>query len=73
MTSAHWTATDIPDLSGKVFVVTGGNSGLGLETARELARKGGHVVIACRDTGKAGRALSQIRASVPSASIEAEP
>jgi len=66
-----WTAADLPDLTGKVFVVTGGNSGLGLETARELARKGGHVVIACRDASRAATALSEIRATIRSASIEA--
>jgi NAD(P)-dependent dehydrogenase (short-subunit alcohol dehydrogenase family) len=66
-----WTAADLPDLTGKVFVVTGGNSGLGLETARELARRGGHVVIACRDAARAATALSQIQASTRSASIEA--
>jgi NAD(P)-dependent dehydrogenase (short-subunit alcohol dehydrogenase family) len=69
--STNWTAADLPDLTGKVFVVTGGNSGLGLETARELARKGGHVVIACRDTGKAAAALDDLRASAPKVSAEA--
>jgi len=67
----HWTAADLPDLSGKVFVVTGGNSGLGLETARELSRKSAHVVIACRDAAKAATALSEIRAGARGASIEA--
>jgi NAD(P)-dependent dehydrogenase (short-subunit alcohol dehydrogenase family) len=44
-----WTTADIPDLSGRVAVVTGANGGLGLEVARELARKGAHVVMAARD------------------------
>lgn len=69
--STRWSAAELPDLSGKVFVVTGGNSGLGLETARELARKGGHVVIACRDAERAATALSQIRATARGTSVEA--
>ena len=48
-----WTADDLPDLSGKTIVVTGGNSGLGYEAALQFARKRAHVVLACRDSGKA--------------------
>ena len=47
-----WTAADIPDQSGRTFVVTGANSGLGAVIASQLARAGGHVVVACRDIGK---------------------
>jgi NAD(P)-dependent dehydrogenase (short-subunit alcohol dehydrogenase family) len=65
-----WTAADLPDLAGRVFVVTGGNSGLGLETARELARRGGHVVIACRDTGRGKAAVDDVQKSAPGASLE---
>jgi NAD(P)-dependent dehydrogenase (short-subunit alcohol dehydrogenase family) len=65
-----WTAADLPDLSGRVFVVTGGNSGLGLETARELSRKGAHVVIACRDGARGAAAVQDVKASVPKASVE---
>jgi len=71
MQGARWTAADLPELSGKVFVVTGGNSGLGLEAARELTRKGGQVVIACRDAAKAATALMQIRVDVAGAAVEA--
>jgi len=42
--------TRAKDISGKVYVVTGANSGVGLETTRQLVRQGGHVVMACRRT-----------------------
>jgi NAD(P)-dependent dehydrogenase (short-subunit alcohol dehydrogenase family) len=66
-----WSATDIPDQAGRTAVVTGANSGLGLETARELARKGAHVVLAVRNQQRAQEAVSDISASVPNASLEA--
>jgi NAD(P)-dependent dehydrogenase (short-subunit alcohol dehydrogenase family) len=58
-----WTADDIPDQTGRVAVVTGANSGLGLVTARELARHGAHVVLAVRDVAKGERAqVGEVRA-----------
>jgi NAD(P)-dependent dehydrogenase (short-subunit alcohol dehydrogenase family) len=68
-----WTAAKIPDQSGAVAVVTGANGGLGLEVARELARKGGHVVVAARDQAKAEAAVASIRDQVPGASLELQP
>lgn len=65
-----WSANDIPDQSGRVAVVTGANGGLGLETARELARKGAHVVMAARNLDKAATAEENIRSEIPSASLE---
>jgi len=68
-----WTTRDIPDQTARVAVVTGGNGGLGLEVARELARKGALVVIAARDQAKAEVAVASIRADVPEARLEVEP
>ena len=65
-----WSADDIPDQTGRVAVVTGANGGLGLETARELAREGAHVVMAVRNQQKAQEAVEDIRASVPDAALE---
>jgi len=65
-----WSQRDIPDQSGRVAIVTGANSGIGLETARELARKGAHVVLACRSRARADDAIEQIRSDVGDAQIE---
>jgi NAD(P)-dependent dehydrogenase (short-subunit alcohol dehydrogenase family) len=56
-----WTTQQIGNLSGKVMLVTGGNSGIGLEAARALAVNGARVILACRDRGKAEAAAEQIR------------
>jgi NAD(P)-dependent dehydrogenase (short-subunit alcohol dehydrogenase family) len=55
-----WQAADIPSLSGRVAVVTGGNAGLGYYTALELARHGARVILACRDTDKGAGAAASI-------------
>ena len=67
-----WNASDIPSQSGKTAIVTGGNSGIGLITARELARHGARVTIACRDTGKGDAAVEKIRADLGAAGAGAE-
>ena len=54
----RWTTKDLPDLSGRTVVITGAGRGLGLITARELARAGARVVLGVRDTGKARRAVA---------------
>ncbi|XP_029204714.2 WW domain-containing oxidoreductase-like isoform X2 [Acropora millepora] len=51
------------DLSGRVAVVTGSNSGIGFETAKALALCGAHVILACRDMNKANKAAAMIRAA----------
>jgi NAD(P)-dependent dehydrogenase (short-subunit alcohol dehydrogenase family) len=55
-----WTAADIPDLAGRRAVVTGANSGLGFQIARELAHHGAQVTLAVRDTGRGEEAAQQI-------------
>jgi NAD(P)-dependent dehydrogenase (short-subunit alcohol dehydrogenase family) len=67
-----WDVRDIPDQSGRIAVVTGANSGLGLVTARELARAGGRVVLACRNLDKGHAAVDQIRAAVTDAQVQLE-
>ncbi|WP_073483198.1 oxidoreductase [Streptoalloteichus hindustanus] len=66
----RWTAAQIPDQHGRVFVVTGANSGLGLETTRALARRGGHVILAVRDERRGRQAVAQITAQQPGANLE---
>ncbi len=65
-----WTTADIPDQSGRTAVVTGANGGLGLETARELANAGAHVVMAARNREKAEAARRDLLADNPEASLE---
>ena len=67
---APWNVEQIPDLAGKTALVTGANSGIGFETARVLAARGAHVVLACRSADKARAAMDVIRAAQPDARIE---
>ena len=62
--SNSWSAEQIPDQSRRTAVVTGANSGIGLVTARELARQGATVVVACRDTDKGEAAVAEMRADL---------
>ncbi|NED15587.1 oxidoreductase [Streptomyces sp. SID9124] len=65
-----WSARDIPDQSGRTAVVTGANSGVGLLTARELARCGARVLLACRDERRGKEAADRIRYAVRGADVE---
>ncbi len=53
--------SDIPEQTGRTAIVTGANTGIGLEIARGLARKGARVLLACRDADKANEAIEDIR------------
>ncbi len=68
--SAHaWTEADIPDQQGRVFVITGANSGIGFEQARALAAKSATVVLACRTPARGEAARAAILADHPHADI----
>jgi NAD(P)-dependent dehydrogenase (short-subunit alcohol dehydrogenase family) len=66
----EWTAETMPDLSGKVAIVTGANSGIGFEEARALAAKSGTVILACRNQQKGEAALERILQEHPRAKAE---
>ena len=68
--AARWTAGDIPRQDGRVAVVTGANTGLGFETARELAAHGATVVMAVRNLEKGRAAADRITAAVAGAALE---
>ncbi|WP_135458618.1 SDR family NAD(P)-dependent oxidoreductase [Mycobacterium sp. DL99] len=68
--NSKWTEADVPDQSGRVAIVTGSNTGLGYETARVLATRGAHVVIAVRNLDKGRQAVDQITAAVPKADLK---
>lgn len=65
-----WTAQDIPNLAGKIAIVTGANSGIGYEMGRALSRKGAKVILACRNKDKGEAAVRQIGPENPAASVE---
>ncbi|HSH20770.1 MAG TPA: oxidoreductase [Draconibacterium sp.] len=62
MSNENWTTSNIPDLSGKVIIVTGGNSGLGYESVKAFARKGAEVVLTSRSVEKGEAAKTGIGA-----------
>lgn len=67
----NWTTQSIPSLKGKTAIVTGANSGIGLETARALAAKGANVILACRNSEKASAAQREIENGAGGAKVEA--
>jgi NAD(P)-dependent dehydrogenase (short-subunit alcohol dehydrogenase family) len=67
-----WSAREVPSQAGRVAVVTGANSGLGLATSRELARAGARVVMGCRDASRGDAAWKRLKAEVPGADVTVE-
>jgi retinol dehydrogenase-12 len=65
----EWTVDKIPDLSGKVFIVTGGNAGIGKETCKQLLLKNAKVYLAARSESKAQAALEELEKETGKKSI----
>jgi NAD(P)-dependent dehydrogenase (short-subunit alcohol dehydrogenase family) len=69
----RWTSADIPDQTGRIVLVTGANSGLGLRTAEALAAKGASVLMGCRDATRGEAARSEVAAGATGPSPEVVP
>ncbi|MFJ9098105.1 oxidoreductase [Streptomyces sp. NPDC102405] len=67
ITMSHWTPDAISDQTGRTALVTGGNSGIGLETARVLAARGARIILAGRSEANLGKAVQQVLAVAPKA------
>ncbi len=61
---SNWTADQLPDLTGKLYVITGGNSGIGYEAAKHLGKVGADIVLACRSLAKAEDAAKTLRTHI---------
>src|SRR5215471_13341788 len=68
--TSGFTEADVPSQLGKCFIVTGANTGIGLEISRVLAARGARVLLACRDRAKAETAMAKIRSLTPEADLE---
>ncbi|MDD2195831.1 MAG: oxidoreductase [Bacteroidales bacterium] len=69
MGAKKWTINDIPDLTDRIVVITGGNSGLGFETAKVIAKKGANLVLACRSESRGEAARIKILEETPEAKV----
>jgi len=66
----NFSTENIPDLTGKVIIVTGANSGIGYEATKEFARKGAQIILACRSMKKAEVAHAELLTEIPDAAVE---
>jgi NAD(P)-dependent dehydrogenase (short-subunit alcohol dehydrogenase family) len=71
--SQAWSLGRVPDLSGRIVIITGANSGIGYEAARSLAQHQAEIILACRNLAKAEAAADRIRLETPPANIEVIP
>jgi NAD(P)-dependent dehydrogenase (short-subunit alcohol dehydrogenase family) len=69
----EWNLDQVPDLSGRVIIITGANSGIGYEAALALAKRKAEITLACRNEQKARSAAERIRAEVPTARLKIIP
>ena len=69
MSNPRWTSEELGDLTGRVVIVTGANSGIGLEAAQELARHGAQTILAVRDPVRGEEAAAAIRSAAPEAAV----
>ena len=73
MAATKWTVQQIPSQAGKTALVTGANSGIGYQAARQLAIHGAHVVLACRNADKARIAVDALEKELDRSSLEILP
>lgn len=65
-----WTPDRLPSLAGKIYLITGGNSGIGKEAARMLGARGAQVTILCRNRQKAAAAVDELKSAAPQGSFD---
>ncbi|MCP5096171.1 MAG: SDR family NAD(P)-dependent oxidoreductase [Chloroflexi bacterium] len=68
--ATKWTENNLPDLSGKTIIITGANSGTGFSATKYMSAKGATIIMACRNPGKAKKALETIKDEDPSAKLD---
>lgn len=73
MSTGVWNPSDIPSQNGKSIIITGSTSGIGLETAKELARAGGNITLAARNPEKAKAVIQELEKETGNKNIEFMP